>query len=1057
MSAFPVLLDVTQSIRTTNGTSHSIALPATVNAGDVLLVLFATDGQPVLTWDNTTAGAWTLLHDTKHAAICTLAAYWKVAAGTEDGLTLTIGLGATEQSVAQVLRFSGAASVECGVAVGTNGSLTPDSPALAPSWGEADTYWISAWGADDSAGISANPAGYTAGDVDTSSASGACTLGYATRTLRARSENPGSFTIDFSTEKVSQTYAISPSVREGTGTSVSNSEASAVPYILAEAAGVSISNSVVSAVGSFTIITYEGKSVSISTASAVGRAATAQKGSSGSGSVAYAVPGQVVARAGAAGGRGVAFAVGLALSAAAGVSYSSGSARAGGLAKAEGAGVSVSVSSTGIQSAVVVTGTGIARGQGFAGAVGHAIHNRTPVITGSPGGTTVVWTVHNEQIATARGYGYTSALGSAIVARAGFSIGVGSTTGAAVQYNPPPPGFVFANNAVSYLAENLAQNSSVLRIPVGTAGMFPVPGARERFVAYIEDGKQDPEIVYVTSNPLTGLMAIERGQEDTAAQTWQAGAIVIHSTSRDSLEWLATGGAAAIVLDNFNTELQTQAAAIAALRVIVGDLGQGTNENLNSLRRELEAAQAAILQQAQVYADMNFSFAQLRTEVTATLASNEATVISLMNTVANSEEAIATFRTEVMAELNGVNASILAETEARVTADEATAEQLTQLTAVVDTNTAQISLLATTLATDFEALAELITGLDVRVGDAEASIENEASARADADEALATQIATTEATLGTQIEAAVNAEALARATSEGALASDILDVSARAGDLEASVSIVSAAQADLLGNVSSYYTVQLGADGVFAGFNLAAGTNPLGEVYSNMTVRVGNFSILNNTDDPVLVVTGGITYIRNVVAEWAVIETAVVNNFVAAEANIGTAAIGRAAIQAAAVGSAEIDLLSVDVIHIKDAAVSDYAVAFTQSAITPPISDGVEHLLQSVIYNSTGGRIHVKFSAWMGTGSGPSTDAKLIIKRKNLTTLVEDVVFSDSMYFNIPTSGVTFVIFGRPFYEVIEYPPPGNYLYTLWMDIDALDGRSYSPYKRLLIIEEIKK
>lgn len=214
---YPVIASVTQTLRSTNVTSHSVALPATVDSGDILLVLMAFDGQPTVTWDNTTAGSWTNLHDTLSGAACRFLAYYKVASGSEDGLSLGITTSVTEQSVAQVFRITGGLSVECGTAVATGTGTSADAPNVTPSWGADDTLWIVGFGLNDNPTSSADPTNYTTTRAE-SSASGACTLIYGSRAAYGASENPAAMTISVSAAKIAQTYAIRPATTALTAT-----------------------------------------------------------------------------------------------------------------------------------------------------------------------------------------------------------------------------------------------------------------------------------------------------------------------------------------------------------------------------------------------------------------------------------------------------------------------------------------------------------------------------------------------------------------------------------------------------------------------------------------------------------------------------------------------------------------------------------------------------------------------------------------------------------------------------------------------------------------------
>ncbi len=89
--------------------NHLVTMPSTVDAGDLLLVLIATDGSTAVT-DPDGAGAWTQIaaaSDTGNNVRGTIFA--KDAAGTEDGTTVDFATGATnEKAATQVYRIPAA-------------------------------------------------------------------------------------------------------------------------------------------------------------------------------------------------------------------------------------------------------------------------------------------------------------------------------------------------------------------------------------------------------------------------------------------------------------------------------------------------------------------------------------------------------------------------------------------------------------------------------------------------------------------------------------------------------------------------------------------------------------------------------------------------------------------------------------------------------------------------------------------------------------------------------------------------------------------------------------
>jgi len=216
--AFPVVLDVTETSITGPSSSWTINLPATVDAGDLLL-LFAAVSTNVS--NNANPSGFTEIFDDGQTNSPRLLVYKKEADGTEDGGTVTIGFASGREGAAMVIRIQAgtwggditndvAVSAYAGGGTGTH----PNSANLAPAWGAADTLWISVAG-DTAAGVTYTaPASY--GNVVDTSGSANGTIGTARRELNAASENPGAFTrSSTSGGQSSVTVAVEPGAGAG--------------------------------------------------------------------------------------------------------------------------------------------------------------------------------------------------------------------------------------------------------------------------------------------------------------------------------------------------------------------------------------------------------------------------------------------------------------------------------------------------------------------------------------------------------------------------------------------------------------------------------------------------------------------------------------------------------------------------------------------------------------------------------------------------------------------------------------------------------------------------
>ena len=213
--AAPVVASVTETAFGTDTTDHNVDMPATVNAGDLLIVLFTNDGGATVT----TPAGWSLLASDTGGPSVRLSVYYKIAAGTEDGTTVNFVTSASEQAAAQVYRITdwqGTTPPEISTAA-TATSTAPDPAFLDPAgWGVSNTLWLAVAGQDrgDQSGTLAYPISYTDGISTQSSdpaTTGVCRTHSARRVLlTATSEDPGPFTIPVTEQWIAFTIAVRP-------------------------------------------------------------------------------------------------------------------------------------------------------------------------------------------------------------------------------------------------------------------------------------------------------------------------------------------------------------------------------------------------------------------------------------------------------------------------------------------------------------------------------------------------------------------------------------------------------------------------------------------------------------------------------------------------------------------------------------------------------------------------------------------------------------------------------------------------------------------------------
>lgn len=206
---FPTVLSLTETSFSTDTLTHNVSMPATVLAGELLLMLFTSDG----TLGHTTPSGWTLIK-TLAGTQTRVSVYGKVAIGDEDGTTVNVATVATETAAAQVYRITdwwgSLSGIEASTGAAASGT-TPDPDNLAPSWGTARPLWIAVCSADNAPTVSAYPTNYTNGTRTASGGTDQCMLASARREIRGSSENPGTFTIGTSGAWAAFTIAVRPS------------------------------------------------------------------------------------------------------------------------------------------------------------------------------------------------------------------------------------------------------------------------------------------------------------------------------------------------------------------------------------------------------------------------------------------------------------------------------------------------------------------------------------------------------------------------------------------------------------------------------------------------------------------------------------------------------------------------------------------------------------------------------------------------------------------------------------------------------------------------------
>lgn len=216
-AAFPTVSDSNSGADSNAVTSHSLVLPDTIAAGDVCVAVFTVDGSNnTITWDNTTAGAWTALYEnqsTDPVDSFQASAFKKVMDGTEDSATLSIATASAEQDSWVVFCFAGTEGSINAVqgTVATGSDANPNPPSETASWGADDNLWFVVTSNDSgtNGAISAWPCADNQGQASGGTGSNVVT-GWCTEQDASAANDPGTFTKAGSDGWVAATFAIQP-------------------------------------------------------------------------------------------------------------------------------------------------------------------------------------------------------------------------------------------------------------------------------------------------------------------------------------------------------------------------------------------------------------------------------------------------------------------------------------------------------------------------------------------------------------------------------------------------------------------------------------------------------------------------------------------------------------------------------------------------------------------------------------------------------------------------------------------------------------------------------
>lgn len=223
----PSVTSITESAETSFTTSHGIDMPATVAAGE-RLVLVASGGHnsyaPTSEFDDWTQILARDLHLYHRWVIYTLLVPDAATATALSGATLQFSTSTSVKSSAQVWRIAGARAggEGTGWSAGTPTSgfgTDPNGPSVTAAWGATTNLFVSVFTSGGTgANVSANPSGYTAG-ADGNASSGVV-VGSAYKASSSATDDPGAFTIDDSENWEAQTLVFQPTEVSGSAGSL---------------------------------------------------------------------------------------------------------------------------------------------------------------------------------------------------------------------------------------------------------------------------------------------------------------------------------------------------------------------------------------------------------------------------------------------------------------------------------------------------------------------------------------------------------------------------------------------------------------------------------------------------------------------------------------------------------------------------------------------------------------------------------------------------------------------------------------------------------------------
>ncbi len=195
-----------------SATSRTVDLPAGVAAGDLIIAFIAKDKGSTANWPS----PWVEIVEASNSIEASLFVAYLIASGGETSVTVTDASGPGDRSHHIAIRIPAASwhgtTPPEAVAAITGNSNAPNSGSLTPSWGAADTLWISTFAVVDfdTNSVTSYPTNYTDNNLSYGPTGSSAGIAIASRELNAATDDPGQFTLSGGNYWVAATVAVRP-------------------------------------------------------------------------------------------------------------------------------------------------------------------------------------------------------------------------------------------------------------------------------------------------------------------------------------------------------------------------------------------------------------------------------------------------------------------------------------------------------------------------------------------------------------------------------------------------------------------------------------------------------------------------------------------------------------------------------------------------------------------------------------------------------------------------------------------------------------------------------